>query len=70
MPRQSRIKSESGIYHIMLRGINRQSIFETEEDYDKLVKIFKMYQYKLKMRILIVKKIMIYVLNIIKMILD
>ena len=32
MPRQARRKSESGIYHIMLRGINRQVIFEDEED--------------------------------------
>ena len=32
MPRQARRKSESGIYHIMLRGINRQQIFEDEED--------------------------------------
>jgi hypothetical protein len=27
MPRQARKKSESGIYHIMLRGINQQQIF-------------------------------------------
>ena len=32
MPRQARKKSESGIYHIMLRGINRQQIFEDDED--------------------------------------
>ena len=32
MPRQARRKSESGIYHIMLRGINQQQIFEDEED--------------------------------------
>ncbi len=32
MPRQARRKSESGIYHIMLRGINQQQIFEYEED--------------------------------------
>ena len=31
MARQVRKKSESGIYHIMLRGINRQQIFEDEE---------------------------------------
>ncbi|HBQ86986.1 MAG TPA: transposase, partial [Syntrophomonas sp.] len=27
MPRTAREKSESGIYHIMLRGINQQNIF-------------------------------------------
>lgn len=32
MPRQARRKSESGIYHIMLRGINQQQIFEDGED--------------------------------------
>jgi len=32
MPRAARKKSASGIYHIMLRGINRQQIFEDEED--------------------------------------
>ena len=28
MPRQSRKKSSTGIYHVMLRGINKQDIFE------------------------------------------
>lgn len=32
MPRTGRKKSESGIYHIVLRGINRQTIFEEDED--------------------------------------
>ena len=33
MPRCAREKSESGIYHIIVRGINRQDIFHDEEDY-------------------------------------
>ena len=33
MPRQERTKSGTGIYHVMLRGINRQDIFESDEDY-------------------------------------
>ena len=33
MPRQERTKSGTGIYHVMLRGINRQDIFEDNEDY-------------------------------------
>ena len=37
MPRQARKKSESGIYHIMLRGINRQQIFEDDEDRDRFL---------------------------------
>lgn len=33
MPRQARQPSETAIYHVMLRGINRQNIFEDKEDY-------------------------------------
>ncbi|MCH5586550.1 transposase [Shimazuella sp. AN120528] len=33
MPRYRREKSESGVYHIMVRGIDRMSIFQEEEDY-------------------------------------
>lgn len=31
--RQARERSESGIYHVILRGINRQDIFYDDEDY-------------------------------------
>lgn len=41
MPREARLKSESGIYHIMLRGINRQVIFEDEEDCEKYLQCLK-----------------------------
>ena len=34
MPRQARKTSGTGIYHVMLRGINRQDIFEDDEDED------------------------------------
>ena len=33
MPRQPRVTSGTDIYHVMLRGINRQDIFEDKEDY-------------------------------------
>ena len=33
MARQIRKKSGTGVYHVMLRGINRQDIFEDDEDY-------------------------------------
>lgn len=33
MPRKGRETSGTGIYHVMLRGINRQDIFEDSEDY-------------------------------------
>ncbi len=35
MPRYSREKSETGIYHIMVRGVDRMSIFREEEDYHR-----------------------------------
>lgn len=41
MPRQARKKSKSGIYHIMVRGINRQSIFEDDEDRRKFIETMK-----------------------------
>ncbi len=44
MPRQARRKSESGIYHIMLRGINRQVIFEDDEDSFKFLETLKNYK--------------------------
>lgn len=37
MPRSARKQSKTGIYHVMLRGINRQDIFERPEDYWKLI---------------------------------
>ena len=33
MPRQERLQSATGIYHVMLRGINKQDIFEDDGDY-------------------------------------
>ena len=37
MPRQSRKESGTGIYHVMMRGINHQSIFNDEEDYYQFI---------------------------------
>ena len=41
MPRTARKKSETGIYHIMLRGINKQVLFEDEEDCEKFLQVLK-----------------------------
>ena len=41
MPRQARKLSSTGIYHVMLRGINQQQIFEDEEVYEKFLQILK-----------------------------
>ena len=39
MPRRARKQSETGIYHVMLRGIDRQLIFEDSEDYIRFLNI-------------------------------
>ena len=44
MPRKARKKSESGIYHIMLRGINQQKIFEDEEDNNRFLETLSKYK--------------------------
>lgn len=49
MPRRARVKSRSGIYHIMLRGANRQEIFHDDEDCMTFLEIF--YRYKLRTKI-------------------
>lgn len=46
MPRTARKKSKTGIYHIVLRGINRQTIFEDEEDAEKFLQTVKDYKNK------------------------
>ena len=37
MSRQSRKPSGTGIYHVMMRGINRQNIFENAENYYQFI---------------------------------
>ena len=44
MPRGSREKSESGIYHVIIRGANRQEIFHTKEDKLRFLEILKKYK--------------------------
>lgn len=44
MPRSARTKSESGIYHIMLRGINRQDIFADNEDIQRMIEVIIRYK--------------------------
>ena len=39
MPRIGREQSGTGIYHVMLRGINRQDLFEEPEDYWSFIKL-------------------------------
>src|SRR5690554_3854054 len=44
MPRRAREKSSTGVYHVMLRGINKQKIFHDQEDYEKFIEIVKNYK--------------------------
>lgn len=46
MPRGARVKSKSGIYHIMLRGANRQEIFHDDEDCLKFLDLIHIYKLK------------------------
>lgn len=54
MPRQARMKSKTGIYHVIVRGISQQNIFHDEEDFMKYLEMlervkkksgFKLYGY-------------------------
>jgi|LSQX01.1.fsa_nt_gb REP element-mobilizing transposase RayT len=51
MPRAPREKSESGIYHIMIRGANRQEIFHDEEDRLRFLETLKRYMTKVDMKV-------------------
>jgi putative transposase len=44
VPRTARTKSTSGIYHIIIRGINRQTLFEEEEDSVKFIQTLQKYR--------------------------
>lgn len=51
MPRVARVKSRSGIYHVMLRGVNRQEIFHDDDDNIKFLSLLKKYKEKADLRI-------------------
>jgi len=44
MPRSARKKSNTGIYHIIIRGINRQNIFEDDVDKEKFLETINHYK--------------------------
>ena len=50
MPRIGRLQSGTSIYHIMLRGINRQDIFEEPEDYWTFINMLSAAQKRLEYR--------------------
>lgn len=41
MPRKSRQHSETGVYHVMLRGIDRRDIFVDDQDRGKFLKVLR-----------------------------
>ncbi|NLI11655.1 transposase [Pelotomaculum propionicicum] len=41
MVRQARERCESGIYHVVLRGVNRQDIFYDEDDFQRFLEILE-----------------------------
>src|SRR6056297_1508669 len=52
MPRARRQKSETGIYHVVLRGINKQTIFEDAEDHEMFLQTLDQYKKKSGYKIL------------------
>jgi len=41
MPRQSRALAESGVYHVMMRGVNRDVIFFADDAYQRFLQALK-----------------------------
>ncbi|MEG6510995.1 transposase, partial [Desulforamulus ruminis] len=41
MPRKPREKSETGIYHVIVRGICQQDIFHEEDDFQRYLETVK-----------------------------
>ena len=41
MARTARKHSDSGVYHVILRGVNKQQIFECTEDYQRFLNILR-----------------------------
>lgn len=51
MPRVMRKRSSTGIYHIMLRGINQQNIFVEDEDNERFIDTLAGYQNEIEYQI-------------------
>ena len=44
MPRRARQKSSTGVYHVMLRSVNNQAIFEEAENYERFKETVSKYK--------------------------
>lgn len=51
MPRGKRTKSETGIYHVMNRGANRQEIFHDKEDFQRFLDTIVRYKKSSEMKV-------------------
>ena len=51
MARQARQLSETGLYHIVFRGVNKQHIFEEDKDYQKMTEILSMIKSEMEFKI-------------------
>jgi putative transposase len=51
MSRIARERSNSGVYHIMLRGTNRQEIFHDEEDCVRFLETLERYKKKVELKV-------------------
>ena len=41
MPRQARTISATNVYHAILRGVNKQQVFEDDEDYIRFLNVLR-----------------------------
>lgn len=51
MPRKPRIKSSTQIYHVVIKGINSQLLFEENYDYQRYLDILNLYKSKFSLKI-------------------
>jgi putative transposase len=51
MPRVARKKSATNIYHVMIRGINKQNIFVEDADFKKFINILTAYHVRIEYEI-------------------
>ena len=51
MPREAREKSQTGIYHVIIRGANRQEIFHDDEDRIRFLDTIERYKTSFKIKI-------------------
>ncbi|MBF7096280.1 transposase [Alkalibacter mobilis] len=52
MPRKARIESKTGYYHIMTRGINKEKIFKTDREKEKILQFIDAKDKELESRII------------------